>query len=517
MQNYTTIMGVIRMREAHSSYDECQRRYQVGSSTCQLITKRFKSIGLSFQDLQKMDEQKVVDAFYPPDQIRRKKTPLPDYEKIYEALTAKGSKANLFYLWTAYKKENPDGYQYTQFVEYFKRFAEKHYGLRKVSMAVERIPGQRVYIDWVGDEPMIIENPEDGTLQKAHVFVTTVGVSDYVYAEIFPDEKMPNFVAGTVHALEYYGAIPRYLVPDNASTAVTRHTKDQLMINSTYQDLENFYGTVVLPPPVYKPKGKPTVEKHVQYLETWLIEELKKNVYYSFEAANQTCRQIIADINDRKPKGWEYTRKQAFELYDKPNMKTLSDGSFTLCDYVAFNAVPPNYHLPYDGHYYSVLYTYYNKPVILKATMTEIRICDENNRLICTHPRSYKRFPKYITNDSDMPEEHRFYQEVNNKDGNYYRRWASAIGPDMNLFIDKVLHSSEHEEQMYFSCNGILHMCDGQSRTIANQAARKCIELNSCRYSYFKRIFNEMLNHNGSDSDDPLPTHENIHGKDYYK
>ena len=124
---------------------------------------------------------------------------------------------------------------------------------------------------------------------------------------------------------------------------------------------------------------------------------------------------------------------------------------------------------------------------------------------------------KYITNDSDMPEEHRFYQEVNNKDGNYYRRWASAIGPDMNLFIDKVLHSSEHEEQMYFSCNGILHMCDGQSRTIANQAARKCIELNSCRYSYFKRIFNEMLNHNGSDSDDPLPTHENIHGKDYYK
>ena len=105
-------------------------------------------------------------------------------------------------------------------------------------------------------------------MQKTHVFVTTVGVSDYVYAEIFPDpdEKMTNFVAGTVHALEYYDAIPRYLIPDNASTAVTKHTEDQLMINSTYQDLENFYGTVVLPPPAYKRKGKPTVEKHVQYL-----------------------------------------------------------------------------------------------------------------------------------------------------------------------------------------------------------------------------------------------------------
>ena len=35
---------------------------------------------------------------------------------------------------------------------------------------------------------------------------------------------------------------------------------------------------------------------------------------------------------------------------------------------------------------YSVLYTYKGKPAILKATMTEIRICDEYNRLICRHP-----------------------------------------------------------------------------------------------------------------------------------
>jgi hypothetical protein len=28
-----------------------------------------------------------------------------------------------------------------------------------------------------------------------------------IYAEAFTDEKLPNFVAGTVHALGYYGAI----------------------------------------------------------------------------------------------------------------------------------------------------------------------------------------------------------------------------------------------------------------------------------------------------------------------
>ena len=138
-------------------------------------------------------------------------------------------------------------------------------------MAVERVPGEKVFIDWVGDQLELIYDPETGEVQKAHVFVTTVGVSSYIYAELFPNEKLPNFVAGTVHALEYYGAVPKYLVPDNAATAVTRHTKDELLINSTYQDLESFYGVIVLPPPPYKPKGKATVEKHVQYLETWLL------------------------------------------------------------------------------------------------------------------------------------------------------------------------------------------------------------------------------------------------------
>ena len=242
-----------------------------------------------------------------------------------------------------------------------------------------------------------------------------------------------------------------------------------------------------------------------------------KNTYSSFAAANNAVKQIIAVLNEEVPKGWTYSRKEMFERYDKPHMKALSDGSFTTCDYVSFNRVPENYHLLYDDHYYSVFYTYYNKPVILKATMTEIRICDQNNRLICTHQRSYKKFPKYITKDEHMEPSHRFYKEVNHHDGDYYRRWASSIGKEMYTLVDTILHSAKHEEQTYNSCNGILHMCDGVSKMIANSAARKCIELNSCKYSYFKRILNDILNNGGRDSSEALPEHQNLWGKDFYK
>ena len=56
-----------------------------------------------------------------------------------------------------------------------------------------------------------------------------------------------------------------------------------------------------------------------------------------------------------------------------------------------------------------------------------------------------------------MPPEHLYYKEVNAKDGNYYRRWASAIGPAMSELIDRLLKSSKHEEQSYNACAGILH------------------------------------------------------------
>ena len=91
-------------------------------------------------------------------------------------------------------------------------------------MAVERVPGERIYIDWVGDQPEFLVDPKTEGLQKVHFFNTTVGVSSMVYAEAFPDEKLYSFIAGTFHAMAYHGAVPMYLVPDNLKAAVTKHT-----------------------------------------------------------------------------------------------------------------------------------------------------------------------------------------------------------------------------------------------------------------------------------------------------
>ncbi|MEI3220352.1 MAG: hypothetical protein V8S08_12910 [Lachnoclostridium sp.] len=91
------------------------------------------------------------------------------------------------------RKEHPNGYQLAQFYKLYRDFMINTYGTSKTSMPVERIPGEKMYIDWVGDQPELLLDTTTGGLRKVHIFTTTLGFSSLVYAEIFLDEKLLHF------------------------------------------------------------------------------------------------------------------------------------------------------------------------------------------------------------------------------------------------------------------------------------------------------------------------------------
>ena len=80
------------------------------------------------------------------------------------------------------------------------------------------------------------------------------------------------------------------------------------------------------------------------------------------------------------------------------------------------------------------------------------------------------------------------------------------------------LKSSKHEEQSYNACAGILHKVKTIPKGAAEEVARKCIEINSCKYFTFKQMLKKMdVKELPEHSPGTLPNHENIRGKDYYK
>ena len=194
MQDYNTIIGSIQMRLNGCQTRSVMDRYKIGSGTLNLIMSRYHANGIPIEELRMMAPKEVEDLFYPQKNLQRKDIPLPDFQYYYDKIHTPGSRMNISFCWLDYKEKNPDGYEKSQFYEYFNRFIAENYGGQKVSMAVNRIPGEKMYIDWVGDQPELLTDTETGEINKVHIFATTLGVSSLIYAEAFPNEKLPCFI-----------------------------------------------------------------------------------------------------------------------------------------------------------------------------------------------------------------------------------------------------------------------------------------------------------------------------------
>ena len=86
---------------------------------------------------------KVENLFYPQKNLQRKEVPLPDFQYYYDRIHAPNSRVNISFCWLDYKEKNPDGYEKSQFYEYYQRFVQENYGGTKISMAVHRKPGEK--------------------------------------------------------------------------------------------------------------------------------------------------------------------------------------------------------------------------------------------------------------------------------------------------------------------------------------------------------------------------------------
>lgn len=98
MQNWTTILGIIDMRQRSISYNDCCNRYHVGHSTVKLIISRFSEIGKNLTALRQIAPEDVETSFYPPENIRRKE----DFRHIglcgYSRFVLCGREVNLTYI-----------------------------------------------------------------------------------------------------------------------------------------------------------------------------------------------------------------------------------------------------------------------------------------------------------------------------------------------------------------------------------------------------------------------------------
>jgi len=133
-----TIMGL--------SIRKIQGATGVARSTVADYIKRSQELGLTLEQIDILNDDALRLKLFPDIScvvVSRKA--MPDMNYIHKELKLrKKTKVTLQLLWDEYKKDNPDGYEYTQFRVHYKRYKQT----LNPSMRQTHLAGEKVFVDY---------------------------------------------------------------------------------------------------------------------------------------------------------------------------------------------------------------------------------------------------------------------------------------------------------------------------------------------------------------------------------
>ena len=399
MTNYKEILrlhslGINNTRIAESC--GCAR------STVISTLQRADTLGINWSNIQGLSEQDVSKKLYPRTTEGRQYR-MPDYEQIHKEMQKSGVTLSL--LWVEYCEQCRAAgelpYQSTQFNKYYADYVHK----TKATMHLNRKPGETMQVDWAGDTMGIVDT-DTGELIPAYLFVSVLPYSGYAYAEAFLDEKQEAWINAHVNAYRFYSGVTRILVPDNLKTGVIKNTKNETVLNRSYREMAEHYGTAVIPARPRTPKDKAFVEGSVGVVSTWIIAALRNRQFFSLAELNEAVSERLYEFNHKPFQKKEGSRAAAFEE-EKPFLLPLPAVPFELAMWKVAT-VQYSYHISVDKQNYSVPYEYIKQKVDVRLTSHTVEVFFEGNR-IASHPRLYGRPNQYSTLEMHMPPDHQKY------------------------------------------------------------------------------------------------------------
>ncbi len=411
------IKEILRLKyEVGLSNRAIARACKVSNSTVGEYLRRAQEAGINWPLTEEDEDGMYRRLFGEEDLPVEPARPLPNWETIRKELRQKGTTLRL--LWMEYLEQYPEGYQYSQYCEYYRRWKKAS---QEPTRRQEHLGGERVQVDYAGMK-ISITDPETGQISQGSVFVAVLPASNYAYAEAQASENQCNWNNGHVRAFAFFGGVPRIVVPDNLKTGVTKPNYYEPGINLAYQDLAEHYHFAVLPARVRRPRDKGKVENGVQNVERWVLAPLRKRTFFSLAEANQAICTQLEKFNNQVMKQVGRSRRQEFEEIDRPNLRPLPQMAYEYAERKTAR-VNMDYHIQFDNNLYSVPHPLIRQPVEVRATERMVEIFHKG-RSVAVHPRGYRK-NQFFTQHAHMPANHQFMDKVN---AEQLIQWAAEIG-----------------------------------------------------------------------------------------
>jgi transposase len=448
------------------------------------ILHRTESIGIqSWDDVELLDDSALENKFYPNIVYSRgpSQRAHPDWMKVHEEMRRRDHQVTLMLLWTEYKSEHPDGYQYSRFAELYQNW------LKKLSLVMRQNhkPGEKCFVDFC--DGISITDPVSGVKTATQLFVGALGASSYTFAIATLGQETAIWMDCHIQMYKFFGGIPAITVPDNLKSGIKSPDRYEAEINLSYRDLAEHYGTCIIPARVRKPKDKAKAEAAVLVAQRWILAVLRNRTFYCLFELNQEIGKLLEKLNLRMMKHFKQSRRELFDRLDRPALKALPASHYEFAEWkkVRLNI---DYHVSFDDHYYSAPFKLSGEILWCRATSQVMEIFFKGNR-VASHVRNFQKFNS-TTLPEHMPSSHRAYAEWT---PSRILEWAKNIGNFTVLVVEKVISSKPHPEQGFRSSLGIIRLANEYGQLRLEKAAEKALLMGSPHYRTIKTMLKNRM------------------------
>lgn len=383
-----------------------------------------------------------------------------------------------------YKKDNPDGYGYTQ----FKKAIREYQYANNLSYHNTYVPGREMQIDFAGDS-LWLTNPKTGERTSIVVLVCVLPYSGIGFIKAMYNASMENFFSGISDAFTFYGGTTQIAKSDNMRQWVKKHDRYEPVFNEAAVEWAAYYNTSLETCRVKTPRDKGAVEGLVNKVYNAVYSELRDEVVSNLHEMNGRIQELMDIFNSKPSRTTGRSRLDIFIEEEKEFLRELPKTPYRF-RYRKEVKLTNNYHIEIDRHKYSVPYQFVGQHIVVVWDIDTVEIYSGPKR-IASHKRSMSA--GYSTLEEHMPQNHQEYKHSLGFNAAYYQEQADAIGPNTRIAVDNILKRNLYVVQGYKSCQGVLSLRKIYGKERLEDACKMLSEYGSVTYTMIKNILKKNL------------------------
>lgn len=353
-----------------------------------------------------------------------------------------------------------------------------------VAIPVDTAPGEVAQVDF--GYAGLRYDPREGKLRRSWLFVMTLGFSRHIYADFVFDQKAKTWLRLHVSALEFFGGVPKVIVPDNLKAAVVRAAfgiDELVLLNRSYRELAQHYGFQVDPTPPMAPEKKGKAESSVKYVKrnfvaTWESVDIKED--------RRQLRRWVLEIAGQRCHGT--TKRRPVELFDEQEREALLPLPRLRWEAVEWKkaTLHRDSHIQIDGGYYSAPWGLLRQELWVRCTAHRIAIYHRDEH-IWTHPRVAKG--QRSTIETHLPDHRR---DLRHRSREHWISRARSIGPEVEQLAEEIFGSDDVLLKLR-QVQAVVSHLESFPAQRACAAAARALHFGAVEYKAIKNILRDGL------------------------